>query len=186
MDVDLAVVTLLQWVYGGKVPTEVLENTPRRFRKMLYAMTTSCRNSLDDILDFRTFPDTNDEMIIQTGIPFWSLCEHHLVPFHGTVAVGYLPSAKVIGLSKIPRLVHYFAAMPQLQERMTTQIAETLMERLKCLGVGVIIKARHLCIEMRGAKTRSDTTTSCLLGKFRENASARAEFLGIVQNAKES
>jgi GTP cyclohydrolase I len=117
-------------------------------------------------------------MVVVRQISFWSLCEHHMLPFHGTATVGYLPKDRIVGLSKIGRLVHCFARRLQVQERMTEEIANSLMDALNPHGVGVIVRATHTCMEMRGVKTAAEMMTSCLLGQFREPAT-RAEFLSL-------
>jgi GTP cyclohydrolase I len=123
-----------------------------------------------------------DDLVAVRGIPFYSLCEHHLLPFFGRCHIGYLPAGKVIGLSKLPRLVDVFAHRLQLQERLTRDVAETVERILHARGVAVIMEARHMCVEMRGVeKHDSETVTSCLLGDFRGNAALRAEFMELAR-----
>lgn len=130
-----------------------------------------------------TNKENYDEMVIQTNIAFYSLCEHHLLPFFGYGAVAYIPNKKIVGLSKLARTLDHFSRRLQTQERITTQVAEFLEDKLEPKGIGVVLTARHLCMEMRGAKKPgTQTTTSCLKGSFKANASTRAEFLQIIQN----
>ena len=125
-----------------------------------------------------------DEMVIQTNIAFYSLCEHHLLPFFGYGSVAYIPRDKIVGLSKLARTLEHFSRRLQTQERMTTQVAEFLEEKLQPKGIGVVLTARHLCMEMRGVqKPGTQTTTSCLRGSFKTNASTRSEFLQIIQSS---
>lgn len=171
-----AVVSLLKLI-GEDPAREGLAKTPHRVVKSLLELTSGYHQDPKKILA-TTFTEACNEMVIVRDIRFWSLCEHHMLPFHGSATVGYLPKDKIVGLSKIGRLVHCYARRLQVQERMTEQIANSLMEHLKPHGVGVVIKATHLCMEMRGAKTPAEMMTSCLLGDFREPAT-RAEFLNL-------
>ena len=124
-----------------------------------------------------------DEMVVQTNIPFYSLCEHHLLPFFGYGAIAYIPKQKIVGLSKLARTLDHFSRRLQTQERITTQVAEFLEAKLQPKGIGVVLMARHLCMEMRGVgKPGTKTTTSCLQGLFKANASTRSEFLQIIQS----
>jgi GTP cyclohydrolase I len=154
-----------------------LRETPTRVAKMYRELLTP------QDFTFTTFDaDGYDEMIVESNIEFFSLCEHHLVPFFGSVTIGYIPKGKVCGLSKLSRAVESFARRLQMQERMTSEIAQFLQTQLDPVGVGVIIHARHLCQEMRGVKKRNlITTTSAMLGAMRDNASARAEFLSLTK-----
>ncbi len=130
-----------------------------------------------------TFPEDHREMVILRDIPFYSVCEHHLVPFHGVAHVGYIPDGKVVGLSKLARVVEGFARRPQLQERLTGQIADAIMDALQPDGVAVVIECEHLCLTMRGVKKPgSKMVTSAVRGRFRESALTRAEFLSLVKN----
>jgi GTP cyclohydrolase I len=131
-----------------------------------------------------TFKETYDEMVVVSGVEFWSLCEHHMLPFHGKATVGYVPDGKVVGLSKLARLVHCFARRLQIQERMTQQIAMAMMEHLAPKGAGVILEATHLCMAARGVRTPSTMTTSAMYGCMFENPSARAEFLHLANGGK--
>ena len=159
-----------------------LRKTPERVAKSLRYLTNGYRQDVDQVLNGALFSVAYDEMVIVRDIEVFSLCEHHLLPFFGRCHVAYLPHRKVIGLSKIPRLVDVFARRLQVQERLTTQIAETIMEKVRPMGVGVVIEARHLCMIMRGVeKQNSVAVTSAMLGVFRESAQTRQEFLNLVQ-----
>lgn len=155
-----------------------LKETPARYLKFLHEFCSY------DEPKYTTFEsESYDQMIVQTDIPFYSLCEHHVVPFFGVAAVAYLPNKKIVGLSKIARTVEYYSRNLQNQERITTQVAERLSEELSPFGVGVILKARHMCMEMRGVKKPGTfTTTSALLGVMRSDENARQEFLSFVRN----
>jgi len=168
----------------GEDPSrEGLTRTPKRVAKSLRYLTSGYRQDPDKVLNDALFSVSYDEMVIVRDIEVFSLCEHHLLPFFGRCHVAYLPNRKVIGLSKIPRLVDVFARRLQVQERLTTQIAETIMEKVRPRGVGVIIEARHLCMIMRGVeKQNSVAVTSAMLGSFRNNAQTRNEFLNLVRN----
>ncbi|HUK53985.1 MAG TPA: GTP cyclohydrolase I FolE [Candidatus Binatia bacterium] len=170
---------------GEDVEREGLRGTPERFEKVLRHLTSGYHQDVKKLLNGALFDVAYDEMVIVKDIEMFSLCEHHLLPFFGTCHVAYLPDRKVVGLSKIPRLVNMFARRLQVQERLTSQIAQALMEQLEPRGVGVIIEARHLCMAMRGVeKQHSHTVTSAMLGEFRENARARGEFLALVGREK--
>ncbi len=169
-----AVQDLLKWI-GEDPGREGLLRTPHRVVKALSELTSGYHDDPKKILS-TTFENQCDEMVVVKNIRFFSMCEHHILPFHGMATVGYLPKGRIVGLSKIGRLVHCFARRLQVQERMTEQIAHSLMEFLEPHGVGVIVKAQHLCMEMRGIKTPAEMLTSCLLGQFRD-PTTRAEFL---------
>lgn len=159
-----------------------LRKTPERVAKSLRYLTSGYRQDVDKVLNGALFSVAYDEMVIVRDIEVFSLCEHHLLPFFGRCHVAYLPRRKVIGLSKIPRLVDMFAHRLQVQERLTTQIAQTIMEKVRPQGVGVIIEARHLCMIMRGVeKQNSVAVTSAMLGVFRDSAQTRQEFLNLVR-----
>jgi GTP cyclohydrolase IA len=167
---------------GEDTNREGLKDTPRRAAKALKFLTQGYEQSLDDIVNGALFASDSDEMIIVKDIEMYSLCEHHLLPFIGKCHVAYLPSGKIIGLSKIARLVDLFARRLQVQERLTKQIAETVLEITGASGVGVIIEAKHLCMMMRGVqKQNSIMTTSVMLGTFRGDRRTRSEFLSLVQ-----
>jgi GTP cyclohydrolase I len=164
---------------------EGLSETPRRVEQSLRALTSGYGADLDAVINDALFSVEYSEMVIVRDIDFYSLCEHHLLPFFGKCHVAYIPDGKVIGLSKIPRLVDVFARRLQVQERLTLQVAETMLDRIRPLGVGVVIEATHLCMAMRGVeKQNSVTTTSAMLGVFREDARTRHEFLELLQGRR--
>lgn len=163
------------------VDREVLANTPARFLKAFGELTAGYQEDPGKILS-KTFDVPFDEMIVVKNIPFWSLCEHHLLPFSGTATVGYLPGKKVVGLSKIPRLVECYARRMQVQERLTRQIADAITLHLGALGVGVLVRGTHSCMAMRGAKSTGEMVTSCLTGVMREKPEARQEFLELARS----
>ena len=166
---------------GEDPDREGLRDTPKRVEKAYRFLTSGYDADIDRVLNNALFTVDYSEMVIVKDIDFYSLCEHHLLPFFGKVHVGYLPKNKVIGLSKIPRLVDMFARRLQLQERLTQQIAETLQDVLDPHGVGVICEARHFCMMMRGVeKQHSGTITSSMLGGFRASKESRHEFLSLV------
>ncbi len=161
---------------------EGLRKTPERFEKALRYLTSGYRQDPDRILNGATFSVCYDEMVIVKDIELFSLCEHHLLPFFGKCHVAYIPSKRVIGLSKIARLVNMYARRLQLQERLTSQIAEAIQQRISPEGVGVIIEARHLCMVMRGVeKQHSQAVTSAMLGVFRDSKQTRDEFLALIR-----
>ncbi|MEX2302012.1 MAG: GTP cyclohydrolase I FolE [Bryobacterales bacterium] len=158
-----------------------LQRTPQRVAQAFADLTQGYRMDPKEILNEALFDVTYDEMVIVKDIEMFSLCEHHLLPFFGKVHVAYIPRRKVVGLSKIARLVEMFARRLQVQERLTNQIAETLQEAVDPMGVGVVVEARHLCMMMRGIeKQHSSAVTSAMLGEFRENVQTREEFLSLV------
>jgi GTP cyclohydrolase I len=166
---------------GEDPEREGLRKTPERYEKALKFLTSGYHQNVDHVLNGATFSVCYDEMVVVKDIEFFSLCEHHLLPFFGKAHVAYLPSRKVIGLSKIARLVNMFARRLQIQERMTSQIADAIKEKIAPQGVGVIIEARHLCMQMRGVeKQHGQAVTSAMLGAFRENKQTRDEFLALV------
>ena len=155
--------------------------TPRRVAKSLRFLTGGYRQDVDKVLNGALFDVCYDEMVIVKDIEVFSLCEHHLLPFFGRCHVAYIPSNKVIGLSKLPRLVDVFARRLQVQERLTTEIAYTIMDKIRPLGVGVVIEAKHLCMIMRGVeKQNSVAVTSAMLGSFRNDRRTREEFLSLL------
>ena len=159
-----------------------LKATPARVSRALRQLTDGYGVKPEDVIADAVFDQDYDEMVLVKDIPFYSLCEHHMLPFFGTCHVGYLPKGRVVGLSKIPRLVGVFAHRLQLQERMTKEIAEALNVTLTPKGVGVVVEARHLCMEMRGVeKPGGQLITSCMLGTFRKDPRTRAEFLDLVR-----
>jgi GTP cyclohydrolase I len=162
-----------------------LKATPRRVRESLEYLTSGYKTDLREIVNDAIYEDPADEMIAVCGIEMYSLCEHHLLPFVGKAHVAYLPKGRIIGLSKIPRIVDMYARRLQVQERMTTQIAEAVMDVLKPRGCGVVIEADHFCMRMRGVEKQSSyAVTSCMLGRFRADARTRSEFLQLVQQAR--
>ena len=167
----------------GEDPSrEGLRETPRRVEKSLQFLTSGYRTDVDAVLNNALFTVDYSEMVIVRDIDFYSLCEHHLLPFFGRCHVAYLPHGKVIGLSKIPRLVDMFARRLQVQERLTSQIAETILEKIDPLGVAVVMEATHLCMAMRGVeKQNAVTVTSSMLGVFRQDARTRHEFLELIR-----
>jgi len=166
----------------GEDPSrEGLRRTPERFEKALRFLTSGYRQDPEKLLNGAMFSVSYDEMVVVKDIELYSLCEHHLLPFFGKCHVAYIPNKKVVGLSKVARLVNMYARRLQIQERLTSQIAHTINEKLKPQGVGVIIEARHLCMVMRGVeKQHSAAVTSAMLGVFRENKQTRDEFLSLV------
>jgi GTP cyclohydrolase I len=166
---------------GENPSREGLVRTPERYEKALRFLTSGYSSSLEQIVNGAIFHCKVDEMVIVKDIEFFSMCEHHLLPFFGKVHVAYLPKDKVIGLSKIPRIVNMFARRLQLQERMTQQIAEAVESVISPRGVGVLVEAKHFCMMMRGVeKQHSGTVTSNMLGNFRTRKATRDEFLSLV------
>jgi GTP cyclohydrolase I len=166
---------------GEDPAREGLVNTPRRVEKALKFLTSGYTADVDTVLNNALFTVDYNEMVIVKDIDFYSLCEHHLLPFFGRCHIAYIPNGKVIGLSKIPRLVDVFARRLQIQERMTSQIAETIRDKIRPLGVGVVIEATHLCMAMRGVeKQNSFAITSAMLGGFQNDARTRMEFLRLL------
>lgn len=173
---------ILHEVIKLKLRKEGLLMTPERYAKSMLFFTKGYEDNIYDVLNNAVFEEDHDEIIIVKNIDMYSLCEHHLVPFIGKISVGYLPFKKVIGLSKIARVVDCLARRLQIQERMTRQIAELLMEVLEPKGVAVICEATHMCMVMRGVqKSQSSTITSCMLGEFRDNQKTRDEFLRLAK-----
>ncbi|HEX9156067.1 MAG TPA: GTP cyclohydrolase I FolE [Nitrospira sp.] len=167
---------------GEKPGRNGLIKTPERVAKAFAFMTQGYQRNIDHLLNGALFPIEYDEMVIVKDIDFFSMCEHHLLPFFGKVHVGYLPNKKVVGLSKIPRIVDTFARRLQVQERLTVQIAETLQSKLNANGVGVVVEARHLCMMMRGVeKQNTVAVSSSMLGAFRTQQQTRLEFLKLIR-----
>ncbi len=170
---------------GEDPDREGLRRTPERFEKALRYLTSGYGQDPDKILNGAMFSVCYDEMVVVKDIEVYSLCEHHLLPFFGKCHVAYLPNKKVVGLSKIARLVNMYARRLQIQERLTSQIAQAINEKLSPQGVGVIIEARHLCMVMRGVeKQNSMAVSSAMLGAFRESKQTRDEFLALVRGGK--
>ena len=177
-----SLVTQMLLALGEKPGRNGLLKTPERVAKALAFMTQGYQRNIDHLLNGALFPIEYDEMVIVKDIDFFSMCEHHLLPFFGKVHVGYLPNKKVVGLSKIPRIVDTFARRLQVQERLTVQIAETLSQKLNANGVGVVVEARHLCMMMRGVeKQNTVAVTSSMLGAFRSQVQTRQEFLKLIR-----
>ncbi len=163
-----------------------LARTPERVSQAFQFLTKGYKDDVDSLLNGAFFEVACDEMVIIKNIEVYSLCEHHLLPFFGKCHVGYLPSDRVIGLSKIPRIVEMFARRLQVQERLTQEIAQTLESKIQPKGVAVVIQAQHLCMMMRGVeKQGTRVTTSAMLGKFREDQRSRLEFLNLVRSDRE-
>jgi GTP cyclohydrolase IA len=166
---------------GEDASREGLLRTPERYEKALRFLTSGYNTSLEEIVNEAIFTVKVDEMVMVKDIEFFSMCEHHLLPFYGKVHVAYLPKDKVIGLSKIPRIVNMFARRLQLQERMAQQIAEAIQTAITPRGVAVLVDAQHFCMMMRGVeKQHSGAVTSTMLGAFRANKATRDEFLALV------
>ena len=167
---------------GEDTQREGLERTPERVENALRYLTSGYAQKVENILNDALFVERYDEMVVVKDIDFFSLCEHHLLPFLGRAHVAYLPEQKIVGLSKIPRLVEMFSRRLQVQERLTTQIAQTIEEVLKPRGVAVVMEAMHMCMLMRGVeKQNSKAVTSAMLGAFRENAGTRAELMELIR-----
>lgn len=162
-----------------------LKRTPARVAQALNFLTQGYKTDPKTVLNNALFDVKSDEMVIVKDIDFYSLCEHHMLPFFGKCHIAYLPGKKVIGLSKLPRLVDVFARRLQVQERMTHEIAKTILELTKAQGVGVVIEAQHLCMMMRGVeKQNSYAITSAMLGRFRDDARTRGEFLELLRHRR--
>lgn len=176
------IVTSLLKAMGEDPRREGLKKTPERVASMYTFLTKGYGENVAKVLNSAVFTEKYSEMVIVKDIDFFSLCEHHLLPFYGRCHIAYIPSGKIVGLSKLPRLVEMFSRRLQVQERLTQQIAETLYKELKPEGVGVVIEARHLCMLMRGVeKQNSVATTSAMLGSFRNDVKTRNEFLTLLQ-----
>ena len=176
-----AVRTILSEI-GEDPDRQGLLNTPLRVAKMYKAVTAGYHQNAKDILNAACFDVEYDEMVVVTNIEYYSLCEHHMLPFFGVVHVGYLPNKKVVGLSKIPRIVDMFARRLQVQENMTREIADTIQEVVDPKGVGVVVEGKHMCMMMRGVeKQNSVMTTSSMQGAFRNSEKTRNEFLSLVK-----
>lgn len=168
---------------GENPEREGLLNTPKRAAKAMMFLTQGYRQSLDEIINGALFATTNNEMVIVKDIELYSMCEHHLLPFFGRAHVGYIPDGKVLGLSKIPRIVDMFARRLQIQEQLTQQIGRCIMDVTGAKGVAVVIEARHMCAMMRGVeKQNSSMTTSMMEGRFREDPRTRQEFLTLIKS----
>ncbi|HUK55703.1 MAG TPA: GTP cyclohydrolase I FolE [Nitrospiria bacterium] len=176
------VIEQLLILVGEDPVREGLIKTPERVAKMFYFLTKGYTQDIDEVLNGALFPIKYDEMVIVKDIDFFSLCEHHLVPFFGKCHIAYLPDKKVIGLSKLPRIVEVFSRRLQVQERLTQQIAEIIQEKIKPKGVAVVMEAQHLCMLMRGVEKQNATAiTSAMLGGFRTRRETREEFLELIR-----
>jgi GTP cyclohydrolase I len=170
---------------GEDTQREGLDRTPERVEKALRYFTSGYAQDVKEVLNDAMFVEDYDEMVIVKDIDFSSLCEHHLLPFIGKVHVAYMPQRKIVGLSKIPRMVEMFSRRLQVQERLTTQIANTLNEALQPRGVAVVVEAIHLCMLMRGVeKQNSKAITSAMLGAFRDRPETRAEFMELIKSGR--
>jgi GTP cyclohydrolase I len=169
----------------GEDPTrEGLRDTPQRVERSLRFLTSGYAADVDAVLNNALFTVDYSEMVIVKDIDFYSLCEHHLLPFFGKCHVAYIPNGKVVGLSKIPRLVDVFARRLQVQERLTNQIASTLNDKVRPLGVAVVTEATHLCMSMRGVERQNSlAVSSAMFGAFREDARTRSEFLNLIKKS---
>ena len=166
---------------GEDPEREGLKQTPKRVEESMKFLTRGYATCVEDVINGALFEEKHESMILVRDIELYSLCEHHMLPFYGKAHVAYLPNGKIVGLSKIPRVVDVYARRLQVQERLTDQIADALMRVLEPMGVGVVIEAYHLCMMMRGVeKQNSKTVTSALRGAFRDDAKTREEFLGLV------
>lgn len=184
LDKMQSLVTKLLLDLGEDPDRNGLLKTPERVAKALRFLTRGYHQDIDQLLNGALFPIEYDEMVIVKDIDFFSLCEHHLLPFFGKCHVGYLPNKKVVGLSKIPRVVDVFSRRLQVQERLTTQIADTLQQKLNAHGVAVVMEARHLCMMMRGVeKQNTIAVSSSMLGAFRTQQQTREEFLTLIRSS---
>lgn len=179
-EIEDTVVRQLEWL-GENPARDGLKDTPRRVIKSLKELTRGYADDPQAILS-KVFSVPCDEMVVLRDMEFWSLCEHHLLPFHGRAYVGYVPDQKVVGISKLARLVDCFSRRLQVQERLTGQIADAVQSHLKPKGVGVVIRATHMCMAMRGVQKPADMVTSSMYGVMRDDPRARAEFLSLVHN----
>ncbi len=180
-----AAVRELLTILGEDPEREGLRSTPRRVVESLAHLTSGYGADLEDIVAGAVFAESYDEMVLVRDIAFYSLCEHHLLPFHGRAHVAYIPAGRVLGLSKLPRIVDAFARRLQVQERLTTEIANAIDTHLHPKGVAVVLEADHLCMMMRGVeKAGNRTITSCMTGVFRRDPRTRGEFLGLIRDAR--
>jgi len=170
---------------GEDVNRQGLVDTPKRAAKAMSFLTSGYQMTVDELVNGAVFDSDADDMVIVKNIELYSMCEHHLLPFIGQCHVAYLPAGKVLGLSKVARIVDMFARRLQIQEQLTTQIAEAISQVTGAKGVAVVVEAKHLCMMMRGVeKQNSQMTTSCMLGQFRKNAETRSEFLSLLNMSR--
>ena len=180
--VQSLVVDLLKEI-GEDPKREGLKSTPKRVAKAYEFLTSGYDRNIKEVLNGAVFNEKYDEMVLVKNIDFYSLCEHHILPFYGKVHVAYIPNGKIVGLSKIPRIVEVFARRLQVQERMTQQIADTINEYLEPQGVAVVSEAFHMCMMMRGVeKQNSSATSSAMHGVFKDDARTRSEFLNLISS----
>ena len=179
---EKAFATIIEGI-GEDLSREGLLDTPARAAKAMKYLTQGYSQSLDAVVNNALFPSDNSDMVVVQNIEFYSLCEHHMLPFIGKAHVAYIPQGKVIGLSKLARIVDMYARRLQIQENMTKEIAEAILQVTDAKGVGVVIEAEHMCMKMRGVEKQNSTMkTSMLLGSFRGNPATRAEFFSLVSN----
>jgi GTP cyclohydrolase I len=182
--IEQSVIEILKAI-GEDPARQGLEKTPQRVARMYQELTRGYHQSCDKLINNALFDVAYDEMVVVTNIEFYSLCEHHMLPFYGVAHVAYIPDGKVVGLSKIPRIVDMFARRLQVQEKMTQEIAQVLYSCLKPDGVGVVIEASHMCMMMRGVeKDKARMITSTLLGSFKEDSKTRTEFLELIRSTR--
>lgn len=182
--VEKSIKTILQEV-GEDINREGLLKTPHRVAKAYEYLTQGYNKNIEDVFNGAIFHEKYDEMVIVKDIDFYSMCEHHLLPFFGKAHVAYIPKGKIVGLSKIPRIVDVFSRRLQVQERMTTEIADTIEKYLQPLGVGIVVEAYHMCMMMRGVqKQNSITITSAMHGIFKSDARTRNEFMDLISHRR--
>ena len=183
-NIETSVINILEAI-GEDPNRQGLSKTPQRVAKMYRELTRGYEMTCDKVINNALFDVEYDEMVLVTNIEFYSLCEHHMLPFYGVAHVAYIPKGKVVGLSKIPRIVDMFARRLQVQENMTRQIADVLFNCLKPEGVGVVVEANHMCMMMRGVeKDKAKMITSALLGSFKDDPKTRTEFLELIRSAR--